>query len=139
MKPQPRKGRYGGKQMRSQLEIDFARHCDRMGWDWTYEPRDFITPFERYRPDFAVTYPGTKEPVWFEVKPPGYFAETDSLTVTGLQHRMETILASEPGATLCLCIWEQGTDEPLQQWIGWLAPELGGTEWIEVGPESLDL
>lgn len=45
---------FGGVQMRSQLEAQWAAALDEMGFEWRYEPRRIPLPSGNYLPDFLV-------------------------------------------------------------------------------------
>ena len=66
--------KYSGVQFRSRLEARWAAFFDLAGWEWEYEPIDFV----RWSPDFKVTFPcghsecPTTHTIFIEVKP--YFS-----------------------------------------------------------------
>lgn len=96
----PRPADYHGTHMRSMLEADFAMHLDLSDAVWSYEPRTFGVPGERYLPDFLITRSG--RPLYVEVKPT--LAE-----VRRAKARMETIWTEEPDAELMVACAEGST------------------------------
>lgn len=58
---------YRGIQMRSRLEVSFAKYLDRMGETWTYEPTIYGPVGRGYLPDFEIV--SAVRPTFIEVKP----------------------------------------------------------------------
>ena len=63
-----KRSRYGGKLMRSQLEVSWARMFDARGIDWLYEPENLRAP-NGWLPDFALRAGDGDEVLLVEVKP----------------------------------------------------------------------
>lgn len=82
---------YRGVQMRSKLEADFARHLDRKGIEWTYEPAIFGPRGSGYLPDFLLN--ANVEPAYVELKP-------TIAQALAAQRRMEIIWQQRPEAVL---------------------------------------
>lgn len=91
---------FDGVKMRSTLEADFARHLEKMGCRWAYEPRVFGPRGEGYLPDFRIRRAGPS--CYIEVKPT--LAE-----VPEAQRRMEVIWDTEPDAVLLVACAEGST------------------------------
>lgn len=102
---------YRGTAMRSRLETAFARHLDRQGIGWTYEPQ----VFSGYLPDFELH--AGDVPTFVEVKP-------TLLEAPRAKRRMEPIWLVHPEALLMVAC-AQGC-----RWFGAIA---GGPwrEWTE--------
>jgi hypothetical protein len=93
----PKATEYRGVTMRSRLEADFARHLDRMGVAWVYEPRIFGPKGRGYLPDFQLVRDG--RPCYIEVKP-------TLAQVPAAKRRMAVIWRSEPDALLIVACAE---------------------------------
>jgi hypothetical protein len=107
---------YRGIHMRSKLEAAFARHLDRLGVDWTYEPELFGRRGEGYLPDFRLI-DARGGSCYVELKPTIEQAEA-------AQMRMEIIWQSHPEAVLLAVSAEESR---------WYACVRGGgwTSWQE--------
>jgi hypothetical protein len=97
---------YHGIQMRSKLESDFARHLDRLGVKWTYEPR----VFDGYLPDFQLAL--GDRPCFAEVKPTLLQAEA-------AKERMTPIWKTHPDAFLLVVCAEKSTFFGANRGEGW--------------------
>jgi hypothetical protein len=105
---------YAGVAMRSKLEADFARHLDRLGIGWAYEPRVFGSKGSGYLPDFQITRDGVD--FYIEVKPTlGEVPEARS--------RMEVIWKREPKAMLLVAcaegctFWTAAKGKPWESFV----------------------
>jgi hypothetical protein len=90
--------RYGGRTMRSRLEAAFARHLDKMGEEWAYEPAIYGPVGEGYKPDFQIL--SASRPTFIEVK-----ATRGEVTVA--QKRMAVIWDAHPNALLIVACAEE--------------------------------
>lgn len=107
---------YGGCEMRSRLEADFARFLDMRGLVWTYEPHPFFASGKGYLPDFQIERPDGYH--YIEVKPT--LGE-----VPAAKAKLEIIWATAPKAVLIVACAET---------CRWFAREPGGewTSWIDL-------
>lgn len=104
---------YGGYQMRSRLEADFARTLDDRGLTWTYEPRPFFAKGRGYLPDFLIERPDGYH--FVEVKP-------TLREVASAKAKMRIIWDTYPSAVLIVACAEECrwfACEPGGQWRTW--------------------
>lgn len=112
--PHGRRESYGGVEMRSHLEVAFARYLDRLGEEWVYEPRIYGRRGEGYLPDFQILR--HHRPCFIEVKPTIARAEE-------AMQRMRVIWESHPDALLLIACAEESRfydcirGEPWRSWV----------------------
>jgi len=105
---------YRGVSMRSQLEVDFARHLDDLGIPWRYEPAIFGRPGRGYLPDFELRL--GERPCFVEVKPTIRQAEA-------AKRRVKVIWKTHPDATLVIVSAEESryfVAEAGGPWASWV-------------------
>jgi hypothetical protein len=98
---------YNGIQMRSAIEVAYARFADSHGLRWEYEPEVFHGIAGHWRPDFRLeaiplTWSSTPTPVYVEVKFRRWWAEASEEARRALLTSMATIFSSDPDAVVIL-------------------------------------
>jgi hypothetical protein len=110
--PKSRHTQYNGVEMRSRLEVRFARHLSAIGEEWRYEPRVYGRRGHGYLPDFEIL--GAARPTFIEVKPTiaeAGAAELKMAVIWNVHRDALLVVACEEGCTYFGALrggpWEQ--------------------------------